>query len=158
MVYRSYYHQYNNTGRHINNLLVRIELKNVKWSRYRHGVAQRMGRGVVLLFHDRGTGSGWVVSSTPRPLFPPEKTRYPFYRRLDGPQCRSGRSENLFPTGTRSRTVQPVTQSLYRLSYRAHVCIELIKKNNKSQIQILLKYLVRIFIAIPCNRSGYISY
>ena len=29
--------------------------KNVKWSRYRPGVAQRVGRGLALLFHDRGT-------------------------------------------------------------------------------------------------------
>jgi len=33
---------------------------------------------------------------------PPGKTRYPFYRRLGGPQGRSGRAENLFPTGIRS--------------------------------------------------------
>ena len=39
---------------------------------------------------------------------PPGKTRYPFYRRLGGPQGRSGRAENLVPTGIRSRTVQPV--------------------------------------------------
>jgi len=38
----------------------------VKWSRYRPCVAQRLGRGIALLFHDRGTRRGWVVSSTPR--------------------------------------------------------------------------------------------
>jgi hypothetical protein len=42
------------------------------------------------------------------------------YRRLGGPQGRSGRPENLVPTGIPSRTVQPVVQSLYRLSYPAH--------------------------------------
>ena len=52
---------------------------------------------------------------------PPGKTRYPFYRRLGGTQGRSGRAENLVPTGIRSRTVQPVAQSLYRLSYRVHL-------------------------------------
>jgi len=43
-------------------------------------------------------GGEW---STPRPdrNFPPGKSRYPFYRRLGGPQGRSGRAENLFPTG-----------------------------------------------------------
>ena len=30
----------------------------VKWSRYRPGVAQRVGRGTALLFHDRGTRRG----------------------------------------------------------------------------------------------------
>jgi len=45
----------------------------VKWSRYRPGVAQRVGRGIALLFRDRGTIRWWVVSSTPRPHFTPGK-------------------------------------------------------------------------------------
>ena len=45
----------------------------VKWSLYRPGVAQRVGRGIALVFHDRGTRRGWVVSSTPRPQFTPGK-------------------------------------------------------------------------------------
>jgi len=93
----------------------------VKWSCYRPGVAQRVGRVVALLFHDRGTRRGWVVSSTPRPHFTPRKDPVQFYRRLGGPQGRSGRVENLVPTGIWSRTVQPVVQSLYRLSYWAHI-------------------------------------
>ena len=80
----------------------------VKWSRYRLGVAQKVGRGIALLFHDRGTRRGWVVSSTPWPHFIPGKSRYPFYRRLGGPQGRSERAENIVTTGIRSRTVQPV--------------------------------------------------
>ena len=48
--------------------LVKVKIK-VKWSRYRPGVAQRVGTGIALLFHDRGTGRWWVVSSTPRPHF-----------------------------------------------------------------------------------------
>jgi len=55
---------------------------NLKWSRYRPGVAQRVGSGIALLFHDHGIRRGWVVSSTPRPHFIPGKTRYRFYRRL----------------------------------------------------------------------------
>jgi len=43
------------------------------WSRNRPGLAQRVGRGIALLFHDRGTRKGWVVSSTPRPHFTPGK-------------------------------------------------------------------------------------
>ena len=59
-----------------------------------------------------------MVSSTPRPHFTPGKTPYPFYRRLGGPQGRSGRAEILVATGIRSPTIQPVAaQSLYRLSY-----------------------------------------
>jgi len=43
------------------------------WSRYRPGVAQRVVRSIALLFHDRGTRRGWVVSSTPRPHLTPGK-------------------------------------------------------------------------------------
>ena len=64
-------------------------------------------------------GGEWSAERPGRTL-PLGKTRYPFYRRLGGPQGRSRRTENLVPTGIRSRTVQPVAQSLYRLSYPAH--------------------------------------
>ena len=65
-------------------------------------------------------GGEWSAARPGRTL-PPGKTQYPFYRRLGGLQGRSGKAENLVPTGIRSRTVQPVAQSLYRLSYRAHI-------------------------------------
>ena len=52
-------------------------------------------------------GGKWSAACLGRTL-PPAKTRYPFYRRLGGPQGRSGRAKNLVPTGIRSRTVQPV--------------------------------------------------
>ena len=71
-------------------------------------MAQRVGRGIALIFHDRGTRRGWVVSSTPWSHFTPGKDRYPFYRRLGEPQGRSGWAENLVPTGIRSRAVQPL--------------------------------------------------
>ena len=83
--------------------LTEMSKAKVKWSCYRPGVAQKVGRGIALLFHDRGTRREWVVSSTPRPQFTPGKDR-----RLGGSQGRSGRAENLVPTGIRSRTVQPV--------------------------------------------------
>jgi len=52
-------------------------------------------------------GGEWSVERPGRTL-PPEKTRYPLYRRLGGPQGRSGQAENLVPTGIRYRTVQSV--------------------------------------------------
>jgi len=52
-------------------------------------------------------GGEWSAARPGRNL-PPGKTRYPLYRRLGGPQGRSGRAENLVPTGIRARTVQPV--------------------------------------------------
>jgi len=62
-------------------------------------------------------GSEWSAARPGRTLLP-GKTRYPFYRRLCGPPGRYGRAENLVHIGIWSRTVQPVAQSLYRLSYR----------------------------------------
>jgi len=46
-------------------------------------------------------GGEWSAARPGRTL-PPGKTRYTFYRRLVGPQDRSGRAENLFSTGIRS--------------------------------------------------------
>ena len=50
-------------------------------------------------------GGEWSAAR-PSPTLPPGKIWYPFYRRLGGPQGRSGWTENLVPTGIRSRTVQ----------------------------------------------------
>jgi hypothetical protein len=66
---------------------------------------------------DPGARRGWVVNAKPLPLYPREKTRYPFYRRpvglgagLDG----SGKSRH-----TRVRIPDPTarSESLYRLRY-----------------------------------------
>ena len=54
-----------------------MNVLKVKFSRYRAGVAQRVCRGITLLFHDRGTTRGWVVSSTSRPQFTPGKDPVP---------------------------------------------------------------------------------
>jgi len=66
------------------------------------------GRGIVLLVHDRGTIRGEWSVARPGRILPPGKTRYPFYRRMGGPQGRSGRAKNPVPTGIQSRTVQLV--------------------------------------------------
>ena len=51
---------------------------------------------------------------------PPGKTRYPLYRRLGGPQGRSGRVRKISPpTGIRSPDSPARSQSLYRLRYPA---------------------------------------
>jgi hypothetical protein len=69
-------------------------------------------------FLDFGTSWRWVVSFTPRSLYPRGRTpRYPLDRRLSGPQSRFGRrgeEKILDPTGTRT----PTPQSLYRLRWR----------------------------------------
>ena len=49
---------------------------------------------------------------------PPEMTQYPLYKRLGGPQGQSERLRNISHSpGFDSRTVEPVSQSLYRPHY-----------------------------------------
>jgi len=95
----------------------------LKWSRYRPGVAQKVGRGIALLFHDRGTRRRWVVSSTPRPHFTPGKDPVPIVqeaRWAPGPVWSGGKSRPL----RNSIPDRPArSQSLYRLSYRAYLTI-----------------------------------
>jgi len=70
--------------------------KKVKWSRYRPGVAQRVGRGIALLLHNGGTRRGWVVSSTLRPHFNPRKDPVPILQE-------AGWAPGLVWTGEKSR-------------------------------------------------------
>ena len=103
---------------------VRYNIKRmvkVKWSRYRLGVAQRVGRGIALLFHDRGTRRGWVVSSTPRPHFTPGKDTVPILQEAGwapGPVWTGGKSH---PHRDSIPDRPARIQSLYRLSYPAHI-------------------------------------
>jgi len=94
--------------------------KKVKWSRYRPGVAQRVGRGIALLFYDRGTRRGWVVSSMPWPHFTPGKDPVPIAQE-------AGWAPGPVWMGIKSRPHRDSipdrpahSQSLYRLSYPAH--------------------------------------
>jgi len=67
-----------------------------------------MKEGKVILLQARcGPGGEWSAARPGRTL-PPGKTRYPFYRRLGGPQGRSGLVDSLIPTEIRSRTIQPI--------------------------------------------------
>jgi hypothetical protein len=60
-------------------------------------------------FLNLSTSWVWVVNGTPRPLYPREWAGYPLYRRLCGPQGRSGRVRNISPPPAFDpRTVQPV--------------------------------------------------
>jgi len=65
-------------------------------------------------------GSEWSAACLSHTL-PPGKTRYPFYTRLGGPQGRSGRAENLVPTGIRSRTVQPIVSRYTEWATRPYI-------------------------------------
>ena len=99
---------------------IRIPQK-VKWSCYRPGVAQRVGRGIALLFHDRGTRRGWVVSSTPRPHFNPGRDSVPILQEAmwaPGPVWTGGKSR---PHRDSIPDRPARSQSLYQLSYPVHI-------------------------------------
>ena len=102
------------------NLLLYVK---VKWSCYRPGVAQRVGRGIALLFHNCGTRRGWVVSSTPQPHFTPGKDLVPILQEAGwapGPVWTGAKScphwDSIPDRPARS-------QSLYQLSYPAHLLL-----------------------------------
>jgi len=64
-------------------------------------------------------GSEWSAAR-PGHTLPPGKTRYPFYRKLGGPQGRSGRGGNSRPHRDSIPDRPAHSQSLYRLRYSAH--------------------------------------
>jgi hypothetical protein len=72
--------------------------------------AHRGSRGTALFFLDHDTRMGEGTESRPDRSLPPGKTRYSLYRRLGGPQGRSGEVRKIspLPPGFDLRTVQPV--------------------------------------------------
>jgi hypothetical protein len=59
--------------------------------------AHRASRGITLPFLDQGTKGGEGSPSHLSRSLPPEKTRYPLYKRLGGPQGRSGQVRKISP-------------------------------------------------------------
>jgi hypothetical protein len=81
----------------------------VKQSHYRPEQTQRVGRGIALLFRDLGTRRGWVVSLTPRPLYPQERPSTHCTGGWVG--LRAGldvREKSRPPPGFDPRTIQPI--------------------------------------------------
>ena len=92
----------------------------VKQSLLQAYVAQRVGRGIDLLFLDRGTRRGWVVSSTPRPHLTPGKDTVPILQEAGwatGPVWTGGKTR---PHRDSIPDRPARSQSLYRLRYPAH--------------------------------------
>ena len=94
---------------------IKVKVKVIKEQAMK---AQKGSRSIVLLFNLGARYGGW---STPRPgrLTSGKETRCPLYRRMGGPQGRSGRVRKISPpTGIRSPDRPAHSESLYRLSYR----------------------------------------
>ena len=123
-------------------------------------MAQKVGRGIALLFHDCGTRRGWVVSSTPRPHFTPGKDPVPILQD-------AGWAAGSVWTGGKSRphrdsipTVQPIAQLVYRTSYPAHVWIEYLCKifimeygSLSPKVQIILYFVRHVLKYFSCRVS-----
>ena len=113
----------------------------------------------VLLFLDHGSRRGWGVSITPRTFFTPGKNRYPFYRRLGGPQGRSGQVQNILPSpGFDPRTVQPVasrdTDYATRPTHnRRHVKYVQNLLSNLRRLRLVAMRIIDVRIWLPSNNG-----
>ena len=73
--------------------------KQLKKPASRNPILKVKVKGKVIPLQARCGPEGEGSAAHPGRTLPPGKTRYPFYRRLGGPQGRSGLAENLVPTG-----------------------------------------------------------
>jgi len=71
-------------------IAIKIKVKCTLVQALRLCTCRRRSRGIALLFLDYDTRRGEGSASHPGLSLPPRKTRYPLYRRLGGPQGRSG--------------------------------------------------------------------
>ena len=86
-----YCQQYNNNKK-------KVKCTPVQALRFCTGRTAHGGdRGIALLFLDHGTRRGEGSASRPGRSLPPGKPWYPLYRRLGGPQGRSGQVRKIWP-------------------------------------------------------------
>ena len=85
--------------------------------------AYRGSRSIALPFHDYGTRLGEGSASRPGRSLAPGKTRYPLYRRLGGPQGRSGQVRKISPPPGFDPRTSSRSLSLYRLRYLTHTML-----------------------------------
>jgi len=103
-------------------------------------------------------GDEWSASRPVRTL-PPGKTRYPFYRRLGGPQGRSGRGRKSRPHRHSIPHRPARSQSLYRLSRPAHHMIYISCNDGRHTVTktfTTLHYTCRVIISVTiCTAAWY---
>ena len=82
-------------------------------------VAQRLGRGITLVFHDHGTRRDEWTAACPTAIYPWEKHVTHFYGGWLGPGAYlEGRKALQLSDSISDRPARSL--SLYQLSYRAH--------------------------------------
>jgi len=84
-------------------------------------VAQGVGRGIALLFHNSGTRRGWVVSSTPWPHFTLGKDPVPILQKAGWAPGSVWTGRKSYPHQDSTPNRPAHSQSLYQLSYPAHI-------------------------------------
>ena len=77
----------------------------------------------LYCFFNLSARLGWMVNATLRSLYPGRETRYLLYRRLGGPQGRSGRVLGKSHFHRDSIAVLSRSESLYHLSYSGPSCL-----------------------------------
>ena len=99
---------------------------------------------------------GWVVNATPRQLYPRKEARYPLYRRLGEPQCRSKRGRKISPTpGFDPGTVKPVASRytdyvmpahLFQISgvTETNICLKLLNILPRRPVRTTTAHLLRL--------------
>jgi hypothetical protein len=104
------------------------------------------------------TRGGWLA---PRPgLLSPEKTRYPLYRRLGGPQGQSGRARKMScPAGFDPRTTQTAASCYTGCAIPAAIYIYIILSYNKQNFNKAVPHVTTGRARLPvisfCRESGY---
>ena len=109
-------------------------------------------------------GGEWSAAHPGRAL-PPGKTWYPLYRKLGGPQGRSGRAENLAPPGFDPWTVQPVVSRYIDWATRPtthsiyHVLIHNIASVSSIAVTsiVILSYTLKLWLKSSGRRPDGIS-
>jgi hypothetical protein len=100
-----------------------IWCKKVKWSRYKPGVAQKVGRVIALPFHDHGTRRGVSDQQhTPAALYPRERPGTHFTGGWVGPRAGLERRKVSSPPGFLFLLLQSVTQ-LHEVTHARSRCI-----------------------------------
>ena len=100
---------------------------------------------------------GQGSASRPGRSLPPGKSRYPSYRRLDGPQGWSGQVRKISPpTGIRSSDRPACSQLLCQLSYLAHngqVGSDIWKDRSVFIFRVISPRCLYPWIAVPCGQK-----
>ena len=144
------------TAEHIRRMREKVKVTLVQALRPCTGrTAHRWFRGIALLFHDHGTRRGERSALRPGRSLSPGKTRCPLYRRMIGPQGRSGQVRKISPLPRfDSRTVQAVASRYTDWATRANGKAVNITYSECVSVALVIQHAMRmprvIFPSVAC--------